>query len=253
MENPKSHHTIQINPAKITISMIGVTLLLEVLSLIGQQDRFFGQFNVNPVQDYLLKMFIHQFFVNDEANLTTYWKTILLAAGAALTFIIASAKFSQKDRYRYEWWLLGAVFTYLSIDEASIIHEKFSALLKGLPSLNGWVHYRWLYAGVAAVMVLTVVFLRFYFHLDLRNKILFPLSAGIYVLGAAGGELFSGHYAQYYGTKNITYTLMTHAEEFGQHFGSILLVFTLLTYLVAYYSKIGFITQDAGKTPGDSA
>ena len=221
-----------------------------ILSLIGQQDRFFGEYRVNPVQDYLLKIFIHQFFVNDEGNITTYWKALLLILSSVLTFVIASAKFAQKDRYRYDWWLLGAVFLYLSVDEASIIHEKFSALLKGLPDLNGWAHYRWLYAGAVAVTSLAVVFIRFYLHLDIRNKVLFPLAAGIYLLGAAGGELFSGHYAQTYGTKNITYTLMTHGEEFGQHFGSIVMVYTLLTYLIAHYSQIAFASPGPEKHQG---
>jgi hypothetical protein len=196
-------------------------------------------------------MFIGQFFVNNEGNITTFWKAFLLIIIAGLTFIIASAKFSQKDKYRYEWWLLGAVFLYLSVDETSVIHEKFSALLKSLPDLNGWAHYKWLYAGAVAIILLAIAFVRFYLHLDLRNKILFPVSVAIYLLGAAGGELFSGHYAQYYGTKNITYTLMTHGEEFGQHFGSILMIYTLLTYLVAHYSKIGFVAKSVEKTSGD--
>lgn len=248
-----TRHTIKIKPAKLVLWLLAVSVVLTVLSLIGQQQRFFGAYRINPVQDYLLKMFIYQFFVNNEGNITTYWKAFLLIIIAALTFIIASAKFAQKDRYRYEWWLLGAVFSYLSVDETSIIHEKFSALLKSLPDLNGWAHYKWLYAGAAAVIFLTVVFLRFYLHLDLRNKILFPVSMILYLLGAFGGELFSGHYAQYYGTKNIPYTLMTHGEEFGQHFGSIMMIYTLLTYIIARYSKIGFITRGSEKTSGDSA
>ena len=241
-----------VKPGKITLSLLGVTFVTMILSLIGQQERFFGASRINPVQDYLLKMFIAQFFVNNEGNITTYWKAFLLIIIAALTFVIASAKFAQKDRYRYEWWLLGIVFLYLSVDETSVIHEKFSALLKGLPDLGGWAHYRWLYAGAVALIFLTIVFVRFYLHLDLRNKILFPVSVVIYVLGAAGGELFSGHYAQYYGTKNVTYTLMTHAEEFGQHFGSIMMVYTLLTYLVAHYSKIGFVSQKTEEATEDS-
>jgi hypothetical protein len=253
MDDTRTRHTIRIKPIKIALALLFVSFVIMILSLLGQQFRFFGQYRINPVQDYLLKMFIHQFFVNDEGNITTYWKVLLLIMMAALTFIIASAKFAQKDRYRFEWWLLGAVFSYLSVDEASIIHEKFSALLKSLPDLNGWAHYRWLYAGAAAVIFLTLVFIRFYLHLDLSYKILFPLSAAVYILGAAGGELFSGHYAQYYGTKNITYTLMTHGEEFGQHFGSIMMVFTLLTYLVAHYPKIGFTTQETEKPSGTSA
>jgi hypothetical protein len=65
----------------------------------------------------------------------------------------------------------------------------------------------------------------------------------LYLFGAFGGELLSGHYAQGHGTKNIPYALMTHGEELGEHIGIILMIFTLLTYLLANYSKIGFRIQ----------
>jgi len=252
MQDTNHRHRIGIKPAKIALSLLSVSFVVLVLSLAGQQNRFFGEYRIDPVQDYLLKVFISEFFVNNEANIATFWNTFILIVMAGLTFVAASAKLAQKDKYRYEWWLLGAVFLYLSMDEASVIHEKFSALLKNLPDINGWAHYKWLYAGVAAIVFLTVLFIRFYLHLDLRNKILFPLSMALYLLGAFGGELFSGHYAQFYGTKNVTYTLMTHGEEFGEHVGITLMIYTLLTYIVAHYSKIGFATRVSEKAGGDS-
>lgn len=252
MDDVKNHHTIIIKPAKIALSLLAISIGVMILSLIGQRFRFFGGYSLSgPVQEYFLDTFTFEFFMNSEGNIATFWKAFLLIFNTILAFSIASAKFSLKDKYRYEWLFLGIVFLYLSIDETSVIHEKFSALLKNLPDLNGWAHYKWLYAGAAAVAVLTVLFIRFYFHLDLRYKILFPIAAGVYLLGAAGGELFSGHYAQYYGTKNITYTLMSHGEEFGQHIGSILMIFTLLTYLIANYSKISFTTREVEKATGD--
>jgi hypothetical protein len=232
---------IQIKPSKIAVSLLSVSFVILIFSLIGQRYRFFGGYSISgPVQEFFLDMYIFEFFINNEGNIATFWNTFLLLLTSAIAFIVASAKFSQRDSYRFEWALLSLVFFYLSMDESSVIHEKFSILLKNLPDINGWAHYKWLYAGGLAVLLLTFMFMRFYLHLDLRNKILFPVSMGLYLFGAFGGELLSGHYAEVNGTKNVPYALMTHGEELGEQVGIILMIFTLLTYLLANYSKIKF-------------
>jgi hypothetical protein len=241
MDQPTPRFTIQIKPLKIALSLLSVSFIVMLLSLLGQRFRFFGGYSINgPVQEYFLDAFIFEFFINNEGNVATFWNTLLLLLTSAVAFVLASAKFSEGNKYRFEWLLLGLVFFYLSMDEASVIHEKFSVLLKDLPDINGWAHYKWLYAGGVAVLVLTFLFLRFYLHLDLRNKILFPVSMALYLFGAFGGELLSGYYAQANGTKNIPYMLMTHGEELGEQIGIILMIFTLLTYLLAQYATIGF-------------
>ncbi len=253
MDELKTQHAIKIKPTRIALSLLSVSFVIMLLSLLGQRFRFFGGYSISgPVQEYFLDTFIFEFFINNEGNIATFWNTLLLIITSALAFVIGSAKFSQKDKYRFEWLLLGLVFLYLSMDESAIIHEKFSILLKNMPDVNGWAHYKWIYAGAAAVLLLMVMFIRFYFHLDLRNKILFPVAMGLYLGGAFGGELFSGHYAQANGTKNIVYMLMTHGEELGEHIGIILMIFTLLTYLVRNYSKIGLTTRSVNNTAEDS-
>lgn len=246
MDEPTPHHTIRIKPLKIALWLLSVSFIVMLLSLLGQRFRFFGGYSINgPVQEYFLDAFIFEFFINNEGNIATFWNTLLLLLTSAVTFVVTAAKFSQGNKYRFEWLLLGLVFFYLSMDESSVIHEKFSVLLKNMPDINGWAHYKWLYAGGAAVLVLTFLFIRFYLHLDLRNKILFPVSMALYLFGAFGGELLSGYYAQANGTKNIPYMLMTHGEELGEQIGIILMIFTLLTYLLAHYDAIGFRVQTA--------
>ena len=243
---------IKVKPVKIAFSLLAVSFVVMLLSLLGQRFRFFGGYSLSgPVQEYFLDTFIFEFFINNEGNIATFWNSMLLLLTSILAFTLASAKFAQKDGYRYEWLLLGAVFLYLSMDESSVIHEKFSVLLKNMPDVNGWAHYKWLYAGAGAVLLLTIMFIRFYLHLDLRNKILFPVSMALYLFGAFGGELLSGHYAQGHGTKNIPYVLMTHGEELGEHIGLILMIFTLLSYLLVNYSKIKFaFAETFEKTTG---
>ena len=151
MDELKTQHAIKIKPTRIALSLLSVSFVIMLLSLLGQRFRFFGGYSISgPVQEYFLDTFIFEFFINNEGNIATFWNTLLLIITSALAFVIGSAKFSQKDKYRFEWLLLGLVFLYLSMDESAIIHEKFSILLKNMPDVNGWAHYKWIYAGAAA-------------------------------------------------------------------------------------------------------
>jgi hypothetical protein len=220
-----------------------------LLSLWGQRYRFFGGFDIRgPIQEFFLDLFINIFFVNSEGNIPTYFNAVILLITSVIAFVIAAAKHAQQDKYRFEWSLLAFVFLYLSIDEAAVIHEQFSKLFKDMPDYGGLVHYKWLYAGVAAIIVLAILFIRFYLHLDKHNKIMFPLATVLYLFGAFGGEVFSGRYASAHGTKNIPYTLMTHGEEFLEHVGIALMIYTLLRYLFEHYSEINIVPKESSKT-----
>ena len=114
MDELKIQHAIKIKPTRIALSLLSVSLVIMLLSLLGQRFRFFGGYSISgPVQEYFLDTFIFEFFINNEGNIATFWNTLLLIITSALAFVIASAKFSQKDKYRFEWLLLGLVFLYL--------------------------------------------------------------------------------------------------------------------------------------------
>jgi hypothetical protein len=240
MDAPR--HTINIKPARIAIILVILSILLVGLSVTGQWFRLFpDSYSISgPTQEFFLDLYIDKFSVNTENNVSTYFNTVILAVAAFLIFVIASTKHAQKDKYRYEWSLLGLVFLYLSIDEAAVIHEAFSKLFKDSPDMSGWLHYKWVIPGSIAVLLLALMFLRFFLHLDKRYKILFFLSSGVYLAGALGSELVSGRYANQYGTKSIAYSAMTTVEESLEWLGVILLIFTLLKYIEAHLSEIGF-------------
>jgi hypothetical protein len=240
------HHTIKIKPARIAIILVILSIVLVGLSLAGQWFRLFpDSYSISgPTQEFFLDLFIDKFSVNTENNVATYFNTIILAIAALLIFVIASAKHAQKDKYRYEWSLLGLVFLYISIDEAAVIHEEFSRLFKDMPDVNGWLHYKWVIPGSIAVVLLVLAFLRFFLHLEKRYKLLFFISSGIYLAGALGTELISGYYANQYGTKSFTYSAMTTMEESLEWFGVILLIFTLLKYIETHLSGVVFQTKE---------
>lgn len=247
----KSRHVIKIKPGRFALILIATAVVLILLSLIGQYFRLFPDtYSIKgPTQEFFLDLFIEKFFVNSELNIPTYFNTAILAIAAVLSFFIASAKHAVKDKFRFGWSLLAFVFLYLSMDEAVVIHEKFSALFKDAPDVGGWLHYKWVIPAMVILVILGLVFLRFFLHLDNRFKGLFLGSATLYVLGALGGELFSGRYANTFGTKNFTYSAMTHGEEGLEYLGVILMIFTLLTYIKVNFSEISFSGEE---TPQDT-
>ena len=245
----KFQHTFTIKPGRVAAILVVISLTFVALSLTGQYLRLFpNSYHLSgPIEEFFLDLFIQKFDVNSESNIPTYYNTFILVTIAVLAFVIAFAKRAQKDRYRNEWFFMAIVFLYMSIDEATVIHEKFSILLKSMPNVGGLFAYKWVIGGIFVVLVLGLLFLRFFLHLDNRDRILFFLSSAIYLTGALGSEMFSGRYQAMYGTKNFTYSTMTTFEESLEWFGITLMIFTLLKYMENHISEIRFIPKGASE------
>jgi hypothetical protein len=241
MEKPG--HIIKINPAKVVIPLLGVSVVVIIFSLIGRNETNIN--SSNQVGSFFLAMFKDEFYINGLTNVAVYWNMLILIILSVLAFTIANVKAAQRDEHRYEWQLLGVIFFYLAIDALSGTTQKFITLLKDLPDMQVGTYYNWLYlVATVTILLILLFFIRFYFHLDAPNKNLFLISMTLFILGAFREELVSGYYASLYGKKDQIYMLMTHAEEFMEYIGVILIIYMLLTYLVAHYSEIEFIAQE---------
>jgi hypothetical protein len=155
--------------------------------------------------------------------------------------MVAYLKYVDKDKFRFQWVLLGLLLFYISMDDASVIHEKFSRYLKGASDLGGWFEYKWVIIGLLAVAVIGVLFFRFWLHLDTKFKILFLLAGGLFFGGAVGFELIGGRWAYSFGSKNFTYSVLTTMEQGLQYAGLTTLVYSLLLYLGSYAPKFNVL------------
>jgi hypothetical protein len=207
-----------------------------LLSLAGQYVRLFpNPLNLNfPL---LAHNFVVEFDVNAEANITTYFSVSLALIAAFLLLLIAYFKNAAKDKYRFHWTALALFLLYISIDDASVIHEKVSKYLKGLTSLGGWFEYKWVIVGLVVIGVLALSFFRFWLNLDNKYKVLFLLSAGLFFGGAVGTEMIGGRWAYSFGSNNFTYKVFTTLEQGLQYAGLILLVYSLLLYMRSYFPR----------------
>ncbi len=231
LQEQASNLTIQ--PRRVVYFLAITEIVLLVFSLIGQYLRNYPN-PLNVLFPQPVHYFIVGFDINAEANFPTMYSVSMALASAFLFFFIAYFKHKEKDSYRFHWTVLGWFLLYISMDDASVIHEKTSKYLKGFSNLGGWFEYRWLMIGLVVVAVMGVSFFRFWLSLDPKYKILFIVSAGLFFGGAMGVEMIGGKWAASFGSRNFIYTLFTTLEQGLQYVGLIMLVYSLLLYIRSY-------------------
>jgi hypothetical protein len=230
--------TIKVNPKGILITLLVISAMLVGLSILGEYIKYFGVGDIyGPLHEFLLDLLMHSFYTDAEANIPTYFNTIILFAPSVLFAIIAAWKHSVKDKFKLQWLGLSLVFLYLSLDEASVLHEKLIPPMRALfnyEQYGGILYFAWVIPGMAAVFLFMLAYLRFFLNLENKYKFLFLISLVVYVSGVIGGEMLSGHFAETIGLKNFTYSTYTSLEESLEWIGCSLIIYSLFAYIQEY-------------------
>jgi len=243
MDLQKQNITLIAKPKWTLYTLIGLGIVIIIFSLIGQYLRMFPN-SFSAHFPLLVHNFIVEFDVNAEANFPTFYSVSMAIAASFLLFVIAYFKNEIKDTYRFHWVVLALFLLYISMDDASVIHEKVSKYLKGLSDFGGWFQYKWVIVGLAIVAILAVSFFRFWLNLDNKYKILFLVSAALFFGGAMGVEMIGGRWANANGSKNFVYILFTTLEQGMQYSGLVTLVYTLLLYIKSYIPNFSVSIKD---------
>lgn len=165
---------------------------------------------------------IRQLFdVDEENNIPTWFSSANLMLTAALTLMLATEKWRQRDRWRCHWMLLGLGFLLMSMDEMASLHE----------SVNVVTEASWAIYALPLILVLAIVFFRFLYFLPARTASLFALSGLIFLGGAVGVELYTEPYLENNQLNTLAYNLWTPVEEGMEMFGIILFQYALLEYM----------------------
>jgi len=227
---------IKINPLKVLIFLFTCIILLVSFSIWGQHIRYFPEsIDMHGAwSEFWVNMLEQAFNMDAEANVPTYFNTIILFIPALLFAAIAVTKFMDKDKFRIHWAGLSLLFLYLSIDEASVLHEKLIKPMRSMMDLGGIFYFAWVVPGIAFVVVVGLMYLRFFLNLETKFKILFFTSIFLYFGGVLGGEMVSGYFAESIGQKNFTYSVASSLEESIELIGASMLIYTLLAYIKQY-------------------
>jgi len=166
------------------------------------------------------------FDVDDERSIPTWFSTLQLFVACQLLVVIAWVQATRRDRFAGMWWLLGAIFALLSMDEIAGIHED-STLLTGAIGIRG----PWVIGGAALVAVLGLLFIPFLRALPSTIARLFLLGAVIAMGGAIGVELLDTGSASHSHEFSWSGTFVTAIEEFLERTGFAIFVYALLIHI----------------------
>ena len=178
--------------------------------------------------------FVQMFDLDMEANIPTLFSSLLFTIASFLFFLNGKKEY-VKRKY---WWGLSIIFLFLSFDESAKIHENIGDLTEKFVDASGFLYYPWVISYTLLVLILGVVYFRFFWHMERKIFWRFVLAAVIFLSGAVGFELLGAREASLYGTDTPLYSLLYTIEESLEMFGVIYLISLLLTLLDQVTVKI---------------
>jgi hypothetical protein len=178
---------------------------------------------------HYLNGFFRLFDLDQETNIPSFYSALSLLSSALLLFYISYSKRGTKDFL--SWFSLGLVFTYLSLDEACVIHEMLINLFRNTFHTSGLLYDAWVIPYGIAMVIAGIIFIPFLIRLPRKTMILLVIAGAIYVSGAVGVEMIQGDYEEIHGTQNIIYSVSVVIEESMEMFGIALFIFALLKYI----------------------
>lgn len=202
---------------------IGATVIL-TLSL-GSELLLYDE-SRNPNADWP-----ELFNLGYEVNLPTWYSTMLLLTCALLLFVIYRAESQRDAPFRRHWAGLAAIFLYISMDEAVIIHEMLNGPLRDAFDLGGVLYFAWVLPVGVFLLLFFLTYLRFLLWLPRRSAWLFFAAGSVYAMGAMGTELPVSLWYAHFGGSNLIYGLMNAIQESMEIIGASIFCFALFAYL----------------------
>ena len=229
----------------IAIALILASLLSTYLGTVTVENQ--------PYVD-LRKIYIRLFDVNKEANIPTWFSSLLLILNSFILAIIAVRTKAQKGPYYTKWFVLAAIFLYLSIDESALLHEMTEKPVRNALRVSGYLYFAWIIPALCLLVVLGVYIRRFLFDLPKKTRWLFLIAGTVYVGGAVGMEsIGSNIFVNNPGRKTMAYSLWATLEESFEMFGLIIFFYALLNYVARNMPEIVFIVKEreTSSAPGE--
>jgi hypothetical protein len=215
----------QISPTRLIRSLLAVIPGLVILSTLGQvayhiyhRSQVFG--------------LIRLFYVDAEGNIPTAYSSFIWMLCSFAAAMIAISKKQAGDRFAKYWRGLALIFAYLALDEVAAVHELLIEPMRSLFHASGLFHFAWIIPGGIFFLFVVLICFKLVKTLPTKTRILLMLSGAIFVTGAIGMEMIGGWYAEAFGVQaDLTYALISTAEETLEMLGVLMLLYALLSYM----------------------
>ena len=171
-----------------------------------------------------------RFDLNAEHSFGSWLSTVIWAsAGVALSGL--AIRESMRRVQRRGWALLSITSFYISLDEATALHEWLSGRLSQRLGLEGSLAWStWLVPAAVATILLIVVLRPFLLALPRRTLWLMILAGGVFVTGAGGMEVVEAVMANYVTPTSMAFSVVMAFEEFCELVGAALFLYAIYTY-----------------------
>lgn len=202
-----------------------LVIVLHTISTVGRGIEYYlGIEETTP--------FVRLFHVAEEGNITSWYSAGLLLTSAVLLGVIAAVKRQQKDAFTRHWNILAFIFLYMSMDEASRIHELVGFFLHDKLNTSGFFFHAWVVAAIPILLILLAVFFKFLKDLPARFRMLFLLSGFVFVFGAMGLEMVGSAFRETsLSNQKLFEAASITLEELLENVGIVIFIYTLLAYL----------------------
>ena len=218
-----------------------VLVILEIIALVLSTVSLSIQALVYLAGSQKAAWFIPLVDVDHELSIPSIFSSLLYCTIGIVLILISKMKLQDRDIFRRYWLFLSFIFLFLCFDEGASIHELASApveKLMGGSNLPGFMQYAWVIPGLALVLLVAALYLRFLVSLPRRTRIMLIDAGSIYFGGLLGIETLGAVYAGVHGMKNLTYNIFVTIEECMEMSGLILILYALLDYVKSTYTTL---------------
>jgi hypothetical protein len=215
---------LDLDPRRWARRQAGVIAGLTVMSLAGQVSRFVFHHD-------RLHGLIHQFDLDSECNIPSWFQGATLLAAAALFELIARIDRREGRADAGRWRILAIGFLVMSLDEVASFHENLRVPARLLRNIPAFRSFSWIYPALVLVALLAIYFWPWLRKLPRHTRSRFLWAGAIYLAGAVGLEAVGGIEAITIGLGNWIYSLTYTTEEVLEMVGVLLLIQTLLEHV----------------------
>lgn len=168
--------------------------------------------------------------LNRETSVPTWFSSKLLFMASLLLFCLYLLVRRSRPPEGRKWLGLSVIFLYLSVDEATVLHERIGGVFATEFALSGVLYYAWVLPFALLLLVFLAFYAPFFLKLPGRTRNLIALAGALYVGGAMGAEVIAALMDQSGDRETVAFIAMFTLEEWLEMTGVSLFIFALLDY-----------------------
>ncbi len=213
----------------LTAIFIANILLLLILHVSGiLASIYFGG------DHFLARQLVKLFYFDREYNFPSWFSACLLFSCGLSTIMMAAISFNKKHKYVLQWILSSLIFFLLSADESIALHEWI--IPRALLLVPSFGHSAWVIVAFPFLILISLFYLKLLLSLPLYTKIMFIMSAIVYLTGAVIFEMIGAKILLNDGIYSANmYRIIMTIEETLEMLGCIAFIHAVTSY---YYSLV---------------